>query len=717
VMNNFEFTDPADTLPRHLTSVGLDVNADRVRLYARLWGEIQDLPRHLGQHSGGMVICQGQLDAVVPLENASMPGRVVVQWDKDDCADMGIVKVDLLGLGMMAVIQDSLALVNGEITINAEIAKHAENVFGKVSSASSASSALNRRVVDLAHLPQDDAAVYRMLCEADTIGLFQVESRAQMATLPRLKPACFYDIVVQVAIIRPGPIVGQMVHPYLNRRAGREPVAYAHPSLEPILARTLGVPLFQEQLLRMAMVAAGFTGGQAEDLRRAFGFKRSERRMKQIEVQLRDGMARQGITGDAAEQIVTSIASFALYGFPESHAASFALLAYASAYLKVHYPAAFYTALLNNQPMGFYHPSTLVKDAQRRGVRFHPIDVQVSDWDCTVEADGAIRLGLRYVGGLREQIGRAIAGPKAQSPKPEAHARPACPKCGCDDESMLERVDARRWFCNTCSHDWARPAPAVARRFASLDDLVTRTALRRDEVVTLADIGALNAFGYDRRSALWQAERAVRPAGELFTSNAEHAEHAEDEEVLGSKYSAISAISAFDPLELAEQDCDNPNLQPLTSNLQPPTSTPCPLKPMTEAERIVADYAGTGLTVGRHPMALRREELAMRGVLRAADLRLARQGRRVRVAGMVITRQRPGTAKGFVFLTLEDETGVANIIVRPDLFARDRLTIVEEPFLLVDGVLQNQDGVTSVRAEQVLGMRGIAVDFDAHDFY
>ena len=247
-----------------------------------------------------------------------------------------------------------------------------------------------------------------MLCEADTVGVFQVESRAQMATLPRLKPTTFYDIVVQVAIIRPGPIVGQMVHPFLNRRAGREPVQYAHPSLEPILKRTLGVPLFQEQLLRIAMVAAGFTGGQAEELRRALGFKRSERRMKQVEVQLREGMARQGITGEAADQIALSIRSFALYGFPESHAASFALLAYASAYLKVHYPAAFYTALLNNQPMGFYHPSTLVKDAQRRGVRFQPIDVQVSDWDCTVERDGAIRLGLRYVSRLRQEVGKKI---------------------------------------------------------------------------------------------------------------------------------------------------------------------------------------------------------------------------------------------------------------------------------------------------------------------
>jgi error-prone DNA polymerase len=694
VMNNFEFIDPADTLSRHLATVGLDVHSDRVQLFARLWAQMQDLPRHLGQHSGGMVICQGQLDAVVPLENASMPGRVVVQWDKDDCADMGIVKVDLLGLGMMAVLQDAIALVNGEhTTINAESAEHAEHSLGDTPSAVSASSALNRRDIDLAHLPQNDPVVYKMLQEADTIGVFQVESRAQMATLPRLKPASFYDIVVQVAIIRPGPIVGQMVHPYLNRRAGREPVRYPHPSLEPILARTLGVPLFQEQLLRIAMVAAGFSGGQAEDLRRAFGFKRSERRMKQIEVQLRDGMTRRGITGEAADQIITSITSFALYGFPESHAASFALLAYASAYLKVHYPAAFYVALLNNQPMGFYHPSSLVKDAQRRGVRFHPIDVQVSDWDCTVESDGAIRLGLRYVSGLREQVGRAIANASGTFTRITL-----CPKCGCDDESMLEFTDSGGVFCNVCSHETAaaltrgRPFDRLEARFTSLDDLVARTGLRRDELVTLADIGALNSLGYDRRSALWQAERATRPSGELFTTfNAKPAELAE--------YSKqeISADSADSALIVGEDDC--------------------PLSPMTESERLVADYAGTKLTIGRHPMALRREDLAMRGVLRACDLKSARQGRRVRVAGMVITRQRPGTAKGFVFLTLEDETGIANIIVRPDLFARDRLVIVDEPFLIVDGVLQNQDGVTSVRAEQVQGMRGVDVDFNAHDFY
>ncbi len=435
-MHNFEWTDPDECLEQHLRDVGFDGADPTIRLFGDLWTRIQDLPRHLGQHSGGMVICRGRLDEVVPLENASMPNRVVVQWDKDDCADMGIVKVDLLGLGMMAAIQEALTLINTPTP-----------------------------KVDLAHLPADDPEVYRMLQEADTIGVFQVESRAQMATLPRLRPKQFYDIVVEVAIIRPGPIVGQMVHPYLNRRAGREPVSYPHPSLEPILKRTLGVPLFQEQLLRIAMVAAGFSGGEAEELRRAMGFKRSERRMKQIEAKLREGMERQGITGDAVEEIVRSIVSFALYGFPESHAASFALLVYASAYLKAHYPAAFYTALLNNQPMGFYNPATLVKDAQRHGVRFAGIDVQHSNWNCAVDEDGTIRLGLRYVAGLREAVGRAIESARIEAEPRATDTRYAiptttptlCPKCGCDDASMLEVVDTAagpRGFCSTCAHDW-----------------------------------------------------------------------------------------------------------------------------------------------------------------------------------------------------------------------------------------------------------------------
>jgi len=666
-----------------------------------------------------MVMCHGRLDDVVPLENASMPDRVVVQWDKDDCADMKIVKVDLLGLGMMSVLQDALELVNKNRGSRLAVRDSQEHgaIRGSQSEEESATSrespvaSRDSDALDLAHLPPNDPAVYRMLQEADTVGIFQVESRAQMATLPRLRPRCFYDIVVEVAIIRPGPIVGQMVHPYLKRRQGAEPVTYPHPSLEPILARTLGVPLFQEQLLRMAMVAAGFSGGEAEELRRAFGFKRAEHRMQQIEGKLRAGMARQGITGDAAEEIIRSITSFALYGFPESHAASFALLVYASAYLKAHYPAAFYTALLNNQPMGFYHPATLVKDAQRHGVRFAPIDVQESDWPCRVDPDGRVRLGLMYVNGLRKEIGRAIAeavqpGSGMRDPGSVETGAPTsgrCPKCGCDDLSMLEETPTDGMFCNICAHEWScasdsrtpvaasrilsgpRTPDPGSRRYQSLDDLISRTGLRRDELATLAEIGALNAFGYDRRSALWQIEKAVRPKGELFDD-------------AGKPREAVSPTSS----------------DPGSRTTDPDMSSP--LKPMTPPERLMADYAGTSLTIGPHPMSMRRAELALRGVVRASDLHLGRHGRRVRVAGAVITRQRPGTAKGFVFLTLEDETGIANIIVRPDLFSEHKRAIVGEPYLLVEGTLQIQEGVTSVKADRVIGLSGGGPDPQSHDF-
>ena len=674
LMHRFEYTDSSETLARHLREVGVDTTEARMRQFADLWHRMQDLPRHLGQHSGGMVVCQDRLDQVVPLENASMPGRVVVQWDKEDCADMGLIKVDLLGLGMMSALQDALVLVNG-----ADSQGHGGTGAG------------GQSALDLAHLPPDDPGVYKMLQEADTIGLFQVESRAQMATLPRLRPACFYDLVVQVAIIRPGPIVGQMVHPYLNRRAGREPVTYGHPSLEPILRRTLGVPLFQEQLLRMAMVAAGFTGGQAEELRRAMGFKRSEKRMRVIEQQLREGMAKQGITGEAAEQIITSIVSFALYGFPESHAASFAHIAYASAYLKVHYPAVFYTALLNNQPMGFYHPATLVKDAQRHGVHFAPVDVEQSDWDCTIEADGRVRLGLRYVGGLREQVGRAIAAIVRQPAAPPAR----CPKCGCDDRSMLEvhsalsTPNSALWscFCNLCAHDWKAPQPAP-RKFASPEDLIRKAGARRDELAVLAEIGALAAFGYDRRAALWQIEKAVRPEGELFEGMKDEGRRTTD---------------------------GHEALQSTISNQQSAIES-SPLPSMTSIERMAADFGGTGLTIGPHPMSFHRPSLALRGVLRAVDLPRQRPGRRVRVAGCVITRQRPGTAKGFVFLTLEDETGISNVIVRPQIYEDQRLAIIESSFVVVEGLLQHQDNVTAVKAERVLPLTGVPIDVESHDF-
>jgi error-prone DNA polymerase len=1013
---NWGYQDPDDLLTRHLAEAGCDPRHPRLKAFAALWTRLQDLPRHLGQHSGGMVIAAGRLDDVVPLEPATMAGRVVIQWDKDDCAALGMIKIDLLGLRMMSVLQEAIALVGergGE--------------------------------VDLAQLPSDDPQVYAMLQQADTIGVFQVESRAQMATLPRVHPEQFYDLVVQVAIIRPGPIVGNMVHPYIRRRRGREAVTYPHPCLEPILRRTLGVPLFQEQLLRMAMAAAGFTGSEAEELRRAFGFKRSEQRMKEVEVKLRAGMVRQGIAGEAAEQIVHAITSFALYGFPEcvvgetrvidaesgrwvriedvvtgrtplantlacdtefrlrkrrvlkatssgrrmvyrlrtalgreilttaehplltmsgwrplaalnvgdriaaaralpalgrqrwprhwlivladliaegnlchpstvyfyttdprhrdefvsaverfdntratvarhrdcysihvrrrvprgsvgavewsrrvgiwgcnahakqlpeevfalraadialllarlwegdgsfsksghasydtvsrrlaedvqhlllrlgvvsrlyerrrayrdrqvrsfvvtvtgrenlqwfarriacrflnprkrrmagklagvaglsrssrdivpvsvkavidgerardgatwedvtrdtglstralcspdgskrgyrrwviarlaryfgsrelarlaeselywdrviaiepvgmretydlhvegdhnflandlvvhnSHASSFALLAYASAYLKVHHPAAFYAALLNNQPMGFYHAATVVKDAQRHGLTIVPIDVTRSDWLCTVFLGGglrklAVRLGLRYVKGLRESAGRGI-------------------------------VAARR-----------------ERPFASLSDLVRRAGLARDEVNTLAAIGALQTLSGPRRASLWDAARPT-PEG----------------------------LWVAVPL--------------------PPD--PSPLPEMTAEERLAQDYAGTSLTLGPHPLAMRRAELAQRGVVSARDLAALGHGRRVRVAGSVIVRQRPGTAKGFVFLSLEDETGIVNVIVTPQRFAEQRLVLVSEPYLLVEGLLQIQDGVVSVRATRVHPLTGLGPAVPSHDF-
>ena len=647
LMHQFEWVDPAESLTRNLQEAGLDSTDDRFVQFGELWKQMQDLPRHLGQHSGGMVICQGRLDEVVPLEPASMPGRVVVQWDKDDCADLGIVKVDLLGLGMMAALEDALIIINTPADMNARERSGAEGP-PRSDRAWRGAGAPAIQTIDLAHLPPDDPAVYAMLQRADTIGVFQVESRAQMATLPRMKPEHFYDIVVEVAIIRPGPIVGNMVHPYLRRRRGEEPVTYDHPLLEPVLKRTLGVPLFQEQLLRMAMVVAGFSGGEAEELRRAMGFKRSVKRMEAIEVRLRAGMAVNGITGEAADRIVKSISSFALYGFPESHAASFALIVYASAYLKAHFPAAFYTALLNNQPMGFYHPATLVKDAQRRGVRFAPVDVTTSRWESHVQPDGAIRLGLCCVKGLRGETGeRIVLGQRAKG------------------KGQRGREEGE------------------GNRYRSIDDLATRAEVSREELRVLAEIGALAPIGGDRRSALWQAERAA-------------------------------------DIPIAQSDSSDDQIEDSNSQLTRSSANQIPigpLKQMSLLERVAADYAGTGLTIGPHPMALARASLATRGVLRAGDLKRIRPGRRVRVAGAVITRQRPGTAKGFVFLSLEDETGIANAIVTPQVFAEHKRVIVDSPYLILEGVLQNQDGSVSVKVERADALTHAGPEVQSHDFH
>ena len=601
LVSHWEWRGENDTMAHSFRNAGFDIRHPRIGKYLELCMRIQDLPRHLGQHSGGMVICQGQLNHVVPLERASMPGRTVVQWDKEDCADLGIIKVDLLGLGMMAVLKDCLEL----------IPQH----YGER--------------VDLAQLPEDEE-IYRVLQKADTVGMFQVESRAQMASLPRNYPERFYDLVVQVAIIRPGPIVGQMMHPYMRRRQKKEPVTYPHPSLEPVLRRTLGVPLFQEQLLRIAMTVANFTGAEAEELRRAVGMRRSWERMKNLESKLRAGMTANGIDVKTQDTIVQHISSFALYGFPESHAASFALIAYASAYFKVKFLAAFTCAILNRQPMGFYSPAVLVKDAQRHGLRVKPIDIQVSAWECTVEhePDGTLsmRLGLGYAKGMRKQAADALIAARVQD------------------------------------------GP-----FRSADDLALRVPeLNRKELTLLARIGALNRVEEiaHRRDALWQVEWAGRPEGPLLIQK-----------------------------NLREDDRS------------------LPLNQMTIEERLVADYAGTGLTVDKHPMHYRRAELRAQGILSSEDLRHCRNGVFVRAAGCVIARQRPGTAKGFIFISMEDETGIANVIVTPDVYEQNRLIVTRSKFLLVEGALQNQDGVIHVKAARLAPLTHGGLEVRSHDFH
>ena len=464
------------------------------------------------------------------------------------------------------------------------------------------------------------------------MGMFQVESRAQMASIPHNAPTRFYDLVVQVAIIRPGPIVGKMMHPYMRRRQGREEVTYPHPSLEPVLKRTLGVPLFQEQLLRMAMTVASFTGAEAEELRRAVGMRRSMQRMKDLEGRLRSGMTRNGIGPEAQENIVQGISSFAMYGFPESHAASFALIAYASAYLKVHYLAAFTCGLLNNQPMGFYSPAVLIKDAQRHGLRVRPIDVQRSEWLCTLEPESggslSLRIGLNYAKGLRQSSAQTLL---------------------------------------------------VARNtegaFISAYDLALRVpSLNRKELVSLARIGALNSLGSveHRRDALWQVEQAGRPCGPLLCG------------------------SASEPGE---------------------SPAPMPLRKMTTDERLAADFAGTGLTTGPHPMAYHREALRREGILSADDLLRCGNNRPVRIAGCVVARQRPGTAKGFVFLSLEDETGIANVILTPDVFERDRIVVTRSRSLLIAGHVQNQEGVVHVKAQRIEPLDITTADIRSYDFH
>ena len=637
-------------LDAQLRQAGIPIEHPRAAAAVALYGRIYGLPRHLGQHSGGMIICQGQLNGIVPLENASMPGRVVAQWDKDDCEDRGIIKVDLLGLGMMAAMQDTLEICQAR-----------------------------GRPVDLATIPKDDAATYDLMCAADTIGVFQIESRAQMATLPRMKPRCFYDVVVEVAIIRPGPIQGGLVHPFLARRQGREEVTYFDERLRPVLERTLGVPLFQEQLLKIAMVMADFTGSEAEELRRALSFHRSQERMHKVCVKLRASMERKGVAPEIIEHIVSAVQSFAVYGFPESHAISFALITYASSWMKVHRAPEFYCGLLNNQPMGFYSPATLLHDARRRGVRIRPVSVLASEWFCTIEdsaRDGSGRVGVSpAVAGVSpatsnvegacfaNDVSRAFEGrgEDASTGGPEAHPTRCTPGDSSAGDIRLGLCLVRGLARGAGEHIAAERKRAP---FASLADFQLRTALPKAALRTLAKIGALNDLADHRRAAQWQVEMHRDP-DDLFATVETH-----------------RAI---------------------------------PLAAMQPIERTAADLAGTGMSTGPHPMAHLRASLP--DVWRAADLATAPNGASVRIAGLVICRQRPGTAKGFVFVSLEDETGVANAILTPALFEKRRLTICEEPFLSIEGVVQNTEGHALIKARRVTALPIEAGALPAsHDF-
>jgi error-prone DNA polymerase len=570
-----------------LRQSGLSLQHPRVPAFLNVYQMVQGLPRHLGQHSGGMVISQNQLDSIVPLENATMPNRTVIQWDKEDCEDLGIVKVDLLGLGMMAALQDAIEICSQR-----------------------------GHPIDLAKLPKDDQQTYDMLCAADTIGVFQVESRAQMATLPRMKPRRFYDLVIEVAIIRPGPIQGHLMHPYLARREGSEEITYLDERLVPVLERTLGVPLFQEQMLKIAMVMANFTGNEAEELRRALSFHRSQERMQRVAKKLRTALADNQVSDEVAEKILAAISSFALYGFPESHAISFALIAYASSWLKAHRPAEFYVSLLNNQPMGFYAPATLIKDAQRHQIRVLPVSVTESDWFCTVIADKVIRLGF-------------------------------CLTRGLSSTSVQQMISERQ-----------------NRPFHDLIDFRNRTYFDRDELRILATSGALNPLATHRRHALWLVE-SPHYQGELFT------------------------------------------------HLDQPSD---PLPQMERVERLTADFTTMRLTVGPHPLGYLRSSLPD-DIWRSIDLPYAANGTQLRVAGVAICRQRPGTAKGFVFLSLEDETGIINVIVTPNMFERYRLIITQENFLLIEGILQSRHGVIHVRAQNIERLPTFALETpNSHDF-
>jgi error-prone DNA polymerase len=582
-----QWWDGSATIPERVREAGFDADGSWLRRLLPLAAELTafpGFPRHLSQHVGGFVIAQRLLEELVPIENAAMPERTVVQWDKDDLNDLGLLKVDLLALGMLTALKRAFALVNDYRGTH----------------------------YTLGELPAEDPKVYDMVCRADTIGVFQIESRAQMAMLPRLKPRCYYDLVIEVAIVRPGPIQGDMVHPYLRRRCGAEPVEYPGEEVRAVLHRTLGVPLFQEQVMQIAIVAAGFSPGEADALRRAMGAWKRTGGLDPFRERLLEGMRARGYSQEFAQRIYQQMLGFGEYGFPESHSLSFALLVYDSAWLKCHEPAAFTCALLNSQPMGFYAPAQLVRDARAHGVEVRAVDACVSGWDASLErrAEGepALRLGLRLVKSL--------------------------------SQAGAERLIAAR----------------NVQPFAGVEDLAVRAALDRGDLEALAAAGALAALSGNRHLAFWEVAGTERPL----------------------------------PLAPAEA------LPASALEGRPLLTAP------TEGQAIAADYAALGLTLGRHPLALLRARLSREALLPAAELVAAGNGARVRTAGIVLMRQRPATASGVTFLTLEDESGQVNVIVWERIGREQRHALIESRLLEVHGELQHQEGVTHLIAHRLI---------------
>jgi error-prone DNA polymerase len=606
---NTAWWDNPEGFTQRIRQQGFDLDNLKVRQLVHLVQSIVGFPRHLSQHVGGFVISETPLASLVPVENAAMADRTVIQWDKEDLETLGMLKVDCLALGMLTVIHRCLDLIQGQRqargqskgTECATLSLYSDPISDPIS---------------LADIPPEDPATYAMIQQADTVGVFQIESRAQMAMLPRLKPACFYDLVIEVAIVRPGPIQGNMVHPYLQRRRGTEQVEYPSEDLRAVLERTLGVPIFQEQVMQIAMVAAGFSGSEADVLRRSMAAWARRGGMEHMHRRLVDGMLERGYSEAFAEQIFQQIRGFGEYGFPESHAASFALLVYVSAWLKCHHPAAFCCALLNSQPMGFYQPAQLVQDAQRHGVKVLPADVRYSDWDCTLEGP-ALRLGLRQIKGMREDSARRIE--EARSAQP----------------------------------------------FTDVHELTRRTNLDRHDLAVLAEAAALRGLAGHRHRARWEIAAVERG----------HA--VERGQSKGTECATLSLYS------------------------DPSTASAVAIRPPSQVDDTRADYASTGLTLGKHPVALLRSVLKRRRALTSRELHQRPHGSRVRACGLITMRQRPMTASGTVFLTLEDETGCVNAVIWPRLFEKQRAEILGSNLLAIDGVLETDGEVHHLIADRV----------------